>query len=382
MLSFKTQLQIPYDHRMRILIVKLGAIGDLVHTLPALAALRQAHPSAYLAWAVERGAAAQLLHGNPYLDELIELDLQGWRRSLTTGRTRGEIGSVIAHLRQARFEVSIDFQGLLKSALVPWLARVPRRFGFAFDSLREPASGLLLTERVAVNDDDHVIRKNLRLVEAAGCDISSEYQFPIQADTEDRRYVEEQVREEDGDFAILNPGGGWATKLWDPQRFAHIADHLWQHKGVRSIITYGPGERGLADQINGLCRTGETVVLKTSLKQFFLLARRARLFVGGDTGPMHIAAAAGTPIVALFGPTSSRRNGPFEPADIVIERGDLECRVDCYRRRCDHCSCMDLPTEMVWRGIVTRLEREERRSGRLAASGRTWASSTDHSGNG
>ncbi|HMY75737.1 MAG TPA: glycosyltransferase family 9 protein, partial [Blastocatellia bacterium] len=197
----------------RILIIRLGAIGDVVHTLPALAALRRALPNAHLAWAVERGGAAKLLRGNPCLDELIELDLRGWRKTLTKAETLSEIRRHIAQLRNANFDLSLDFQGLLKSAMVAWLPRIPRRLGFAKASLREPQSAWLLTEQVPADDHDHVIKKNLSLVQHLGCEVSGEFEFPIALDAEDTQFAEEQVQRCEGPPAILNPGGGWPTKL-------------------------------------------------------------------------------------------------------------------------------------------------------------------------
>jgi lipopolysaccharide heptosyltransferase I len=340
---------------MRILIVRLGAIGDVVHALPALAALRRSMPEARIAWAVEQGGAAKLLRGCAILDELIELDLRGWRKSLMNVDTQLSIRKAMAGLRNARFDLSLDFQGLLKSAMVARLARVPRRIGFAREALREPASAFMLTERVAVDDSDHVIRKNLKLVEHLGCDVSGEYEFPVALSGDEERFAEEQFGRFDGRFAILNPGGGWPTKLWGAEGFGAIADRLWETYGMRSVVTYGPGEEGLAQSVAGHSLANAAIPLDTTLKQFFALARSAKLFIGGDTGPMHIAAAARTPIVAIFGPTAPRRNGPFAPDDVVIERFDLDCRVDCYRRSCSHTSCMNVPVEDVWRGIEKRL---------------------------
>ncbi|MDQ3012471.1 MAG: glycosyltransferase family 9 protein [Acidobacteriota bacterium] len=339
----------------RILIVRLGAIGDVVHTLPALSALRRGMPAAHLAWVVERGGAAKLLSGNPSLDDLIELDLRGWRKSLTTLETLTAIRNSIGSLRTEKFDISLDFQGLLKSAMVPWLARIPRRIGFAKDALREPASRWLLNESVTADDDDHVIKKNLRLVEHLGCDISGELEFPIALDVEDEQFADEQVGRCDGALAILNPGGGWPTKLWHTSEFAAIADRLWEAYGIRSAITYGPGGLSLAQAVVGQSRTGAAFPLASTLKQFLALARQAKLFLGGDTGPMHLAAAARTPIVALFGPTSARRNGPFAAGDQVVERFDLDCRTDCYRRYCSHTSCMKIPVETVWQAVIKRL---------------------------
>ncbi|MBO0798098.1 MAG: glycosyltransferase family 9 protein [Blastocatellia bacterium] len=336
---------------MRILIVRLGAIGDVVHALPALAALRRAMPAAHLAWVVECGGAAQLLQDNPCLDELIELDLRGW------GKMRGMAAfrETIDRLRRPGFDLALDFQGLLKSAVIPWLLRIPRRIGFERESLREPLSALLLTERVEVDDDDHVIKKNLRLAAHIGCEFTGDYDFPIELKPEDEIFAAEQEKRFEGDFAILNPGGGWPTKLWGAGGYAAIADRLWEAYRIRPVVTFGPGEEGLAQAIASQARTAAVVLLASSLKQFFALARRARLFIGGDTGPMHLAAAAGAPIVAIFGPTSSRRNGPFSSTDVVIEKFDLDCRSDCYRRACSHNSCMMIPAEIVWQGVEKRL---------------------------
>ena len=343
---------------MRILIVKLGAIGDVVHALPALSALRRSMPGAHIAWAVEQGAAAELLQGCRGLDELIELDMRGWRKSLMNVETQTAIRKAMAGLRKARFELSLDFQGLLKSAMVARLARVPRRIGFAREALREPASAFMLTERVTVDDSGHVINKNLKLVEHLGCDVSGEYEFPIALSDEDERFAERQIERFDSRFAILNPGGGWPTKLWGAEGFGAIADRLWEAYSIRSVVTYGPGEENLAQSVVDHSRANAAVMLDTTLKQFFALARGAKLFIGGDTGPMHIAAAARSPIVAIFGPTESRRNGPFAQDDVVIERFDLDCRVDCYRRSCSHTSCMNIPLEGVWQGIEKRLRIE------------------------
>lgn len=354
---------------LKILIVRLGAIGDVVHTLPALAALRHAMPAAHLAWAVERGGAAKLLRGNPYLDELIELDLRGWRKTLTQGETIAAIRQNIARLRESQFDLSLDFQGLLKSAMVARLAKIPRRIGFAKKALREPASGWLLTEQVAAEDEDHVIKKNLQLARhllaPLNCDVSGEFEFPISLDPADEQFAEAQLDRCNGALAILNPGGGWPTKLWRTSEFAAVADRLWEVYGIRSAVTHGPGEESLAQAVVGQSRAGAAFALDSTLKQFLALAGRARLFVGGDTGPMHLAAAARTPIVALFGPTSARRNGPFAKEDVVVERLDLDCRTDCYRRYCSHTSCMKIPVETVWQGVVNRL-----RAARGVAPGR------------
>ena len=345
---------------MQILIVKLGSIGDVVHTLPALAALRRTMPASHLAWAVERGGAAQLLRGNPYLDELIELDLRGWRRSLMSRETRAAIRAAISLLRDEKFDVALDFQGLLKSAMIARLSGAKRRVGFARQALREPASVWLLTEQVEADDNAHIIKKNLRLAAHLGCAVDGEYEFPISLTTEDERFAEEQRAQ--GAFAIINPGGGWPTKLWSTAGFAGIADRLWEVYGLRSVVTYGPGEEALAQSVVQQAKSKAVTMLASTLKQFFALAQQASLFIGGDTGPLHLAAAARAPIVGIYGPTPSPRNGPFASDDVVVERFDLDCRVDCYRRSCSHTSCMKIPIEAVWQKVVERLRIAEGRA--------------------
>jgi len=338
---------------MKILIVKLGAIGDVVHTLPALAAMRRAWPEAHLTWVVERGGAAKLLRDNPCLDELIEVDTRGWRKNLLGGETRTAIKTAVAKLRG--FDVALDFQGLLKSGMMMWLSRAPRRIGFAKEALREPASAYLMTERVKVDDHDHIIKKNLQLIAHLGISIEGAYEFPLGISFTEQQFAEQQIDQRGGNVAIINPGGGWPTKLWNAQGFAAIADRLWDNYGWRSVVTYGPGEEALAQSVVAHSRSGAVELLDSTLKQFFALAQRARLFLGGDTGPLHLAAAAGTPIVGIYGPTPARRNGPFSPADVIVERFDLDCRVDCFRRSCSHTSCMNIPVEAVWQQVQKRI---------------------------
>ena len=338
---------------MRILIVKLGAIGDVVHTLPALAVLRRAMPNAHIGWVVERGGPAKLLRDNPAIDELIEVDTRGWRKDLFGQQTRAAIKASLSQLRN--FDVALDFQGLLKSGMMAWLARAPRRIGFCKAALREPASSYLLTETVNVNDDDHIIKKNLQLVAQLGIAIKDGYEFPLGISSTERQFAEQQIAQRGGKVAIINPGGGWPTKLWNVAGFAAIADRLWETYGWHSVVTYGPGEESLAQSVLAHSRSGAVELLDSTLKQFFALAQKAKLFLSGDTGPLHLAVAAGTPIVGIYGPTPARRNGPFAAADVIVERFDLDCRVDCFRRSCSHTSCMKIPVEAVWQKVMQRI---------------------------
>ena len=158
-----------------------------------------------------------------------------------------------------------------------------------------------------------------------------------------------------GNYAILNPGGGWPTKLWSAERFGGLSDLLWTSYGMRSLVTYGPGEEHLAEAVRRSSRSEKATPVNLSLKGFYALAKRARVYVGGDTGPTHIAVAAGAPIVGLFGPTEWWRNGSPNSADICVERNDIDCRVDCHRRACSKWICMDIDVSRVFEAVSRRI---------------------------
>jgi len=344
---------------MRILIVKLGSIGDIVHTLPALAALRAAMPQAELSWVVER-RSAEILRDNPLLDRLIEVDTKALRRGLMSGETLRAPRQQLRRLRASAFDVALDFQGLLKSASIARLSGARRVFGYSRAGLREPASALLLSKTVTVPRQTHVISKALLLLRGAlGVPLPEELSFPINTTVTDEAEAHEAAATADGKYAILNPGGGWPTKLWSVERFGKLADLLWSNYGISSLVTHGPGEENLAEDVCQASVSGKAQPVNLSLKGFYSLARNAKVYVGGDTGPTHIAVAAGAPIVGLFGPTEWWRNGSPRPDDICVERTDIDCRVDCHRRSCSKWICMDIEVGHVMEAIDHRLRRTQ-----------------------
>ncbi len=345
---------------MHILIVKLGSIGDIIHTLPSLAAIRAQNLDAQISWVVEE-KSAEILRGNPHIDNLIDVDTQ----SLRGGHVIEEIllgaSKQVAGLRKFKFDVSIDFQGLIKSGLISRLAGAKRRFGFSKSGLREGAARFFYTDSVDVPGQIHVIRKNLALVRGA-LDIEvpdDEFEFPIA--TSDEHVAEaEAIIEKTGDrkFAVLNPAGGWVTKLWHAEKFGALADKLWEELRLVSIIATGPNETDLAAKAAATSRSGKLTLAQPSLKGFYEVAKRAHVYVGGDTGPTHIAIAAGAPVVGLFGPTEWWRNGSTNPDDICVERIDIGCRVDCHRRTCSNWICMDSDVDTVFATVVERLQHQ------------------------
>ena len=344
---------------MRLLFVKLGSIGDIVHTLPSLAAVRRALPSAEISWVVER-RASEILRDNPLINRLIEVDKKALRRWPVSGETLLAPRQQLRRLRASTFDTALDFQGLLKSAAIARLSGARLRYGFSREHLREPASRFLLTKTIYTPARSHVITKNLALAAGAlGINVPadpSDFEFPIAVSDAHESEAVEAVRDFKTGYAILNPGGGWPTKLWSAERFGALADELWAHHGLRSVVTYGPGEGELAEKVVSSSRTGRAHARSLSLKGFVALAKRAEIYIGGDTGPTHLAVAANAPVVGLFGPTEWWRNGSPRPADICVERNEIGCRTNCHRRACSRWICMDIEVERVLHAVGERLK--------------------------
>lgn len=344
---------------VHLLIVKLGSIGDIVHTLPSLAAIRSSLPDTEISWVVER-RSAEILRGNTIIDNLIEVDTHSLRGGMVIEEILLDLGRQVRDLRRFKFDVALDFQGLWKSAAIAKFSGASKRWGFSRAELREPASRVLLTDSVETPARIHVIRKNLAL--AAGAlriDVpDGNFEFPIATSAEDAAEADAIVSQVGSrEFAVLNPAGGWVTKLWHAEKFGQLADRLWEDCGIVSVIATGPSETELAETVAANSRTARLVKVLPSLKGFYELMKRARIYVGGDTGPTHIAVAAGAPIVGLFGPTEWWRNGSPNPDDVCVERNDIDCRVDCHRRTCTQWICMDSDVDAVFRAVEQRLAR-------------------------
>lgn len=343
---------------MNILIVKLGSIGDIVHALPALTAIRQGLPEAEISWVAEE-RSAEILRGNMLIDNLIEVDTRSLRGGKVIEEILLDLGKQVQAIRKFKFDIALDFQGLLKSAMIAKLSGAGKRWGFSRKNLREPASRIFLTDTVEVPHEIHVVEKNLRLVVGA-LNIpvpESNFQFPISTRPEHVAEADEIMAQAGGDFAILNPAGGWVTKLWHAEKYGQLADRIWEELGLISIVASGPKESDLAQTVLASSRSGKVLLTEPSLKGFFELAKHARIYVGGDTGPTHLAIAARAPVVGIFGPTEWWRNGSTNPEDICVERVDIACRVDCHRRKCSNWICMDIDSDTVFTSVRQRIAR-------------------------
>lgn len=309
------------DPIQRFLVIRLSSIGDIVHALPAVAALGDNYPSAEISWVVEKRYAC-LLDGNPFVRKTVTLDTLGWRG---TGNFRLPFQNMwrdLSSFRAEGYDAAVDFQGLIKSGLIARLSRSKRRVGFSRPWLREPAAGVFYTERISPAGRQHVVELNFSLVEALGVRpvTRSEWKFPLPRTEADDLEVEQRLAGL-GEIIVINPGGGWQGKRWPPENYAGLLRQLVRKIRHRILLTGSPAEASMVHEVLRQAECDRAWFFPSTLTQFIALARRASLCVGGDTGPVHLAAGVGTPVVAIFGRdplNTPERNGPFNPDDIVV----------------------------------------------------------------
>ena len=342
---------------MKILIVRLGALGDIVHAVPAVAALRREHPGAEIDWVADsrHREIVELVKG---LRRRVLIDTRGsWRR----------MAAVIRELRAEKYDVALDLQGLVKSAVLARLSGAARVIGFDRPALREPAAAFFYHERHVTDDTQHVLRKNLALVASLAPRPSSPAgpDFPPAREALRREPIEFPLDVPSSTthvepYALLNPGAAWPNKRWPPQRFGAVADWLHTRHGLRSLVLRGPGERPLAEAVSAASTGAAEPAPPTTIADVLGLARGARLVISGDTGPLHLAAAVGAPVIGLYGPTTPARNGPWMPDDVTVSRYE-SCGCH-YERRCRRPSaCIDdISVQDVQRAVDERLARSAR----------------------
>jgi lipopolysaccharide heptosyltransferase I len=349
----------------RILIVRLGSLGDIVHALPAAAALCEAWPQVRLDWLVDR-RNLEILQLVPIIDRRIVLErptLAGWLQ-------------VVRELRQTRYDVAIDLQGLLKSAALARASGARRIVGFAATHLRERTARPFYTEAIDPGAGAHVIHKNLALVAALGAPATT-LRFPLRrSESQALAAVRAELARDPGGtgpalpcdpggtglqpcarYALINPGAAWPNKRWPPDRFGAVAACLRERFALPSVVLWGPGEEPLAQAVAASSRGAARVAPATTVSDLVELGCAAALMVSGDTGPLHIAAAVGAPVVSLFGPSDPHRNGPWSPDDEVVSRYE-ECGCH-YQRTCRRQAwCLDdITVAEVTAAIQRRLAR-------------------------
>jgi heptosyltransferase-1 len=314
----------PSSNPESLLVVRLGAMGDVVHTLDAVTALRSALPSTRIGWIIEERWAELLCAkgepragsrtpSHPLVDVVHSVDTKHWRRSLLSRETQRQISATLEDVRKHKYEVVVDFQGALKSAVIARCARASITFG-----MRNPreAPARMFYKRQIETRGAHVIEQYHSLAESV---VGTPLPMTCPAFPNDSQ-AEQTIAGRLADFAdnlvLISPGAGWAAKEWPPERYGEVASALAK-AGFVSLVNFGPGEEPLSEAVRK-SSSGAAQPVSCSIGELIALIRRARLFIGGDTGPLHLAAALRVPVVAIFGPTDPARNGPYGTKSIVL----------------------------------------------------------------
>jgi len=348
----------------RLLVVRLGAMGDILHALPAVTALRSAHPGWQIDWVVEprwkalltAGDAAHSIRGpqQPLVDRLHFAQTKAWGKRLLTRQTAREIGALRSDLRAARYDAVIDLQGAIRSAAIGRSAMGKRFVGE--DQPREWPARWLFTERIKTVGA-HVIQQDVELVSALANDQLAPMPPLLPVDPAAEAWCDQFLAPHAGQpIAILNPGAGWGAKRWPVESYTAVAQGLIK-RGILVVINAGPGEEPLAQAVQS-ATGGAAIPLTVSIEKLIALTRRISLFVAGDTGPLHLACALGRPVVGIYGPTDPSRNGPFG-SDAVVLRSPFSRR-DHTRRAEPEAAMLSIQPEDVLRAAAALLAGEKR----------------------
>ena len=336
---------------MNILIIKLSAIGDVIHTLPALAALRKKFPDAHITWVIEE-TAADLIINHPALDRVIISRRKSWLNDLRKGRFGRPVKEFIEFvqtLRDRPYDLVIDFHGLFKSAVIVLLSGGRRKLGY--DSMQE-LSGLFYSEKIPEDMKKHAVDRYLDFLHYLGADVGAP-EFTIPIDKDRQTHVASILQAEGIDiekpFVAVSPVALWETKLWSNHQFAWLCDQIIRDMKVPVVFT-GSEEKAIEGIQSFMTMPSVNLAGRTTLRDLAQLYQKAALLITTDSGPMHLAAAMKTPVVALFGPTDPQRTGPYGDGHIVVRR-ELPCS-PCFSKTCETQRCMrDITVEEVFEAV-------------------------------
>jgi len=329
----------------KILIIKPSSLGDVVHSLPFLNALRERYPDTEIHWVIAKGLEG-LLTGHPMINRLWIIHKDMWKKLSCVRNSLSEIRALLKGLRKEQFNIVVDLQGLLRSGIIARATGAPVQVGF--QEARE-GSRFFYTHTIEGGRDIHAVDRYLKIARFLGCDIKEViFPFPLSFESSPFKPLPS------GKYAVIAPGARWKTKRWPGENFGKLSSFL----PIKTVIVGSKGERKTASEIVSLSQ-GKAISLtgKTDLKELIELIRGARFMVANDSGPMHIAAALGIPVFAIFGPTSPVRTGPYGERHVVI-RQDVSC-APCFKKTCDDMKCMDgLSAEKVYEIIKEKISRK------------------------
>lgn len=322
---------------MRILIIKTSSLGDIIHSLPVLDYLRQAAPGVTVDWVVDE-AFADLVYGNPLISRVLLVGFRRWKKAPLTRQTRHEVMALVRDLRQQQYDLVFDLQGNSKSGLVCFFARSGRKIGFSREHLQEKMNSLCTTEQVSFAPTDrNAVQRYLRVV-SAPFELSHD-QLPLQTDiatsAEDAQVAAAELQGTAAPLILLHTGTTWETKLWYEEGWHQLGQELLhRYPSATLLLSWGNDEERqraarLVDHLGGRAR----LLKRLSLKAFAAVLKKCDLAIGGDTGPVHLAAAVGTSTVSFYRCTDGSRNGPYGARHIILQ-SPLACTV-CMRKSCE-----------------------------------------------
>jgi heptosyltransferase-1 len=325
----------------KILIIKPSSLGDIVHSLPFLNAVRTCFPKTEIHWVIAKGFEG-LLEGHPMINRLWIINKDAWKKIKNVKGTINELKSLFKDLKKEKFDLVVDLQGLLRSGVLTAATGAPVRIGFS--EARE-GSTVFYTHKVKGGKDIHAVDRYLKIADFLGCPSTGVY-FPLPLYSKSSSLT--QVPE---DYAVIVPGARWKTKIWPPEKFGKLSSKL----PLSTLIVGGKGDIDAANEIASLSN-GKAISLagKTDIKELIEIMKAARFVISNDSGPLHIAAALGIPVFAIFGPTDPSRTGPYGKDHTVIKE-ETSCS-PCFRRKCSDMKCMNsLSVEKVYKIIKSGL---------------------------
>ncbi len=341
-------------------MIKLSAIGDVLHTIPSLQALRSVYPHAHITWVVEEGAS-DLIMDHPACDRVLVSYRKRWVKNLKTGnsigRTVEEIRSFLSTLRDRRYDIAIDFHGLLKSALIMGFSRAERKIGYR--SMQE-LSGLFYGEKVPEDMGKHAVDRYMDFVRYLGFSVQ-EPVFTLALTGRERQrarlLLQHNGIEEGESFVAVNAVALWETKLWDDEKCAALADRIISELKKKVVFTGGKDRRVIDNILSRMTHRAVNVAGDTTLRELACLYEMADIVVSTDSGPMHLSAAVGTPTIGLFGPTDPLRTGPYGKGHVIVSAG-MPCS-PCFLKSCETRSCMkNITVEAVFEAVTRLLTKE------------------------
>lgn len=324
----------------KILIIKPSSLGDVVHSLPFLNVIRDDFEFAKIHWVIAKGLES-LLENHPMIEKLWVINKDEWKNIRKFKNTIAEIRKLYRELRNESYDIAIDLQGLLRSGILTNATRAPLKIGFK--EARE-GSTMFYTHKIQGGNEIHAVDRYLKIASAMGCDIDNViFPLPLVFESESVVDLKTKIKE----YAVLVPGARWKTKQWGTERFAQLSSLM----NIKSIVIGSRQDKEISDYIQAHS-SGKAISMagQTNLKELLSLMRGAKIVIANDSGPMHIAAACGVPVVAIFGPTNPVRTGPYGTNHLVI-KSDIPCS-PCYKRKCKTLKCLnDISVAQVSEGV-------------------------------